>query len=139
MANGILYHWVTNAISISLLVYRLSINSNLVSQHSKVAVLLILVLHELAQVTERLGALRALVWHVGHTAASASVGQHWSAGQVRTHAALGLCEVVYLPPCVVTASATSAVAALHVLNSVCARPESPLTADLFAQLSNVSL
>ena len=94
--------------------------------------LLILVLHELAQMPERLGALRALVWLVGHAAAPASVCEHRSAGQIRTHAALLLSEVVNLAPRVVLAFATRAVAALYVLDGVCARPEPRLAANLFA-------
>lgn len=101
-----------------------------IRDETTVAMLLILVLQELAEVAERLGTLRAAVGKVGHTLTSPpAVLEKWDVAHVRPHRILATSEIVDLLPRVVLPGAAAAVSALDVLHGVGPRPEALIPTD----------
>jgi hypothetical protein len=89
-----------------------------VAEQAVIAVLLVLMLHQLAQVAEYLGAVWTIVREIGNMVRVASIRQHGNIVQVVLHLRLAGGKLVDLVAGVVNSSTTSAVATFYMLHSV---------------------
>ncbi len=83
-----------------------------------IAVLLVLMLQQVAQVAECRGAVRTMIREIGNIVRAASMRQHGNIVQIVLHLRLTGCKLVDLVPSVVNSSTPSAVATFDMLHSV---------------------
>ena len=92
---------------------------------------LIIVLKELTEVTEGFDAARAVIGELGNMGLGGmtAIGESGSFVHVGTHGSLALSKLIYLTPCIIFSTTTTAIAAFDVLNCVGPRLESNLMAN----------
>jgi hypothetical protein len=100
-----------------------------VSEQAVIAVLLVLMLQQLAQLTKYLGTVWTIIREIGNIVRAASIRQHGNIVQIVLHLRLTGGKLVDLVPGVVNSSTPSAVATFDMLHSVGARLESLLSTD----------
>lgn len=95
-----------------------------IPKHAAIVVLLILMLHQLAQLTERLRAFTTTVRKVRNSTIRPIVSQEGSLIHVLPHATFAPSKIVDLTASVVLPETTRAISAFHVLDSVCSGTKS---------------
>ena len=101
----------------------------LVSEHSSVAVFLIVVLQELTQLPEIAIAFIATVGIVGRAIVVSTVGQHGPVIQVRPHGRFGLSESVNAVASILLATTSTAVATFYMLHGIGSRSKALLSTN----------
>jgi hypothetical protein len=96
----------------------------LVCKHAMLSMLLVVVLQELAELSEEFVAGSTVIGIIGSPGVVATIGQKGRARQVGPHGRLGLSKFVNVIASIVLATTASAISTLHVLHCIGTRSES---------------